>query len=53
MELLELCTPTLTYTIISSTRLKTLKPFHTGRRFQSESTLQDIEIGSFDPDLDV
>jgi hypothetical protein len=26
---------------------------HTGRRFHSESTLQDIEIGSLDPDLDV
>ena len=27
--------------------------FHTGRRFHSESTLQDIEIGQICPDLDV
>ena len=27
--------------------------WHTGRRFQSESTLQDIEIGQICPDLEV
>jgi hypothetical protein len=32
---------------------KCKQPVHTGRRSQAESTLQDIEIGSFDPDLDV
>ena len=41
------------YTYDVSCREGCQRVIHTGRRFHSETTLQDIEIGSLDPDLDV
>jgi len=37
----------------SGSRCAQTTPLHTGRRFHSESTLQEIEIGQILQDLDV